>query len=305
MASNGHRPMTNFGPHAEEAFDESAIIQEVAELRHDRETLHYYRPPARRRRILEEAMVVEVAPTPADETPVDASVASFGDSTILEVIIGQDDRVKVKDVYLTNVPWRQICALRIKSASERNYVGTGWFIGPGLLATAGHCVYMKDQGGWADSIEVLPGLRGTLSYGRMIAKRFGSVAGWVRDHSRDYDYGVIFLDDDAIGKRVGNFSVQSLGDAVLNGRQAKISGYPADRERAQYQYFHERPVLSTTPSTITYDIDTFGGQSGSPVWCDTEEDGLIAVGIHTTGNASGNSATRITEGVIDNLIHWL
>ena len=52
-------------------------------------------------------------------------------------------------------------------------------------------------------------------------------------------------------------------------------------------------------------IDTFGGQSGAPVFR------LIAgnpirevVGIHTNGSLRGNSATRITGEVFDNLKAW-
>jgi V8-like Glu-specific endopeptidase len=298
---SGHQRVTNFAAE-EAAVNEAAMILEAAESRHDRQSLAYYRAPQRRRRIEESVALTDVPSS--EETVVDAAAASFGDSTILEVVIGRDDRVKVKNTLLTQPPWRQICALRIRASTGRAYVGTGWFVGPRLLATAGHCVYMQDEGGWAESIEVLAALRGNSAAGRATSTRFGSVTGWVREHKRDFDYGVIFLDDDSLGKRLGNFAVESMGDAGLRGRQAKISGYPADRDRAEYQYFHERPVMSTTSATFVYDIDTYGGQSGSPVWCDTEEDGLVAVGIHTTGSALGNSATRITDEVIDNLIYW-
>ena len=116
---------------------------------------------------------------------------------------------------------------------------------------------------------------------------------------------MIFLDDPHTGTRLGNFDVQVWDDNTLKNLNAKISGYPADRDRAQYQYFHERPIQNSTASTILYDVDTYGGQSGSPVWSDTEEDGIVAVGIHTTGSVAGNSATRITAPVMANLRYWL
>jgi glutamyl endopeptidase len=54
-----------------------------------------------------------------------------------------------------------------------------------------------------------------------------------------------------------------------------------------------------------YDIDTFGGQSGSPIWQETQETGVVAVGIHTTGGVSSNSGTRISSDVMENLVNWI
>ena len=239
------------------------------------------------------------------ESLPDASVASFGQTSMLEAVIGNDDRVRVDDARMLSNPWRQICALRITAESGSMFVGTGWFIGSRTLLTAGHCVFMQKEGGWPKSIEVIPGRHGsTEPFGRAIATRFASVDGWVDESGRDFDYGVIFLDDDALGRRLGNFGVEALDKDELTAATAKISGYPADLDRAQFQYFHERPLMSATESRLVYDIDTFGGQSGSPVWQDTEERGLIAVGIHTTGGVSSNSGTRISRDVLENLIAW-
>lgn len=121
---------------------------------------------------------------------------------------------------------------------------------------------------------------------------------------RDFDYGVIFLEDAVAGTQVGNFAVQALGLTELKGTEAQISGYPADRDRAQFQYFHMRPMVDVTDTRLIYDIDTFGGQSGSPIWQETVENGLVVVGIHTTGGVSSNSGTRITGDVLDNLVQW-
>jgi glutamyl endopeptidase len=63
-------------------------------------------------------------------------------------------------------------------------------------------------------------------------------------------------------------------------------------------------MAGVTDTRLIYDIDTFGGQSGSPIWQQTAEAGLIAVGIHTTGGVSSNSGTRITADVLGNLVKW-
>lgn len=246
------------------------------------------------------------APEAASAPAQDAAAASFGETAALEVVIGQDDRVRVTDELIRTNPWRQICALRIRSIAGTMYVGTAWFIGPQVLATAGHCVYMQKEGGWVESIEVIPAKEGqTEQFGRLTATRFATVTGWIeRSADRDFDYGVIFLDDPTVGTRVGNFEVQAALDDELLGMTARISGYPADLDRAEFQYYHERPLERVTPTRLLYDIDTFGGQSGSPVWLQVEGAPAIAVGIHTTGTFTGNSGTRISEPILDNLILW-
>jgi V8-like Glu-specific endopeptidase len=56
--------------------------------------------------------------------------------------------------------------------------------------------------------------------------------------------------------------------------------------------------------TFTYQIDTMGGQSGAPVWVKLSDGRRLGVGIHTNGAMTGNSATRITQEVFDNIAAW-
>lgn len=316
MHALGHKPVTNFGAGPEvisEAFSAPA-----APPPENRISIPYYNPPRRRRAatqpgassrvdiVLESGVLFDAGPAAPPTGPLpDAAVASFGDSAILEAVIGNDDRVRVARPMLNANPFRQICSLLIRSARGQYFVGTAWFIAPGVVATAGHCVFLHDAGGWAASIQVIPARFGDEApHGRLNASRFASVDGWTQGKNRDFDYGVIFLDDPSAGKRLGNFEVHARTDGELNGIVAKISGYPADRDRAEFQYFHERPLLNSTATRLVYDIDTFGGQSGSPIWQDTTETGIVAIGIHTNGGITSNSGTRITGDVLDNLIAW-
>jgi len=305
MAVSGHRPVSSDQAQLESAPFEEAVSENrpVTNI----PSLPYYRRPERPPQVLLESMPVD---GDDDDNPnvalPDVAVASFGDSGFLEAVIGNDDRVKVAKSLLSGNPWRQICSLRIRSQSNQVYVGTGWFIGPKTLATAGHCVFLKNDGGWAKSIDVVPARFGNSKpFGKMTATRFSAVDGWTKDSSRDFDYGVIHLESGTVGDKIGNFEVRSFADPLFKNMSLKVSGYPADREQAQFQYFHERPVQQVSPTRLFYDIDTFGGQSGSPIWQDTKENGLVAVGIHTTGGISSNSGTRINDDVIDNLISWL
>jgi glutamyl endopeptidase len=315
--------MTNAtsGPRDRRVVNESAVERPAS-----RPTLSYYVPPERparpgaparrersRPRRSNEGAVPELAGGDSafdDEILPDVAVASMGHSSsprhprLLEAVIGTDDRTKVDPTLMKTNPWRQICALRIESQSGTRYVGTGWFIGPRTLATAGHCVYLQDDGGWAKSITVIAAKSGSDEpYGELDAVHFASVDGWVKKRSRDFDYGVIALDDGAVGTRTGNFAVDALAPATLRSADAQISGYPADRDAAAFQYFHMRPLADVTDTRLVYDIDTFGGQSGSPIWQETAS-GIVAVGIHTNGGVTSNSGTRITANVLGNLARW-
>jgi glutamyl endopeptidase len=221
----------------------------------------------------------------------------------LEVIIGKDDRVRINPT--NSYPWRAICSLKIKTKTGKNYIGTGWFVGPRTVITAGHCIYMHNEGGWAKSIEVIPGRNGNQApYGSTIGTTFRSVKGWTNDKNRDFDYGAIILPSNSSpGSTVGYFGYSTKDDDFLKGCTLNLSGYPGDKDGGSTQWFHTRKAKGVDSRVISYEIDTMGGQSGSPVWFKSGNS-RYAVGIHTNGHSSGNSATRIVKAVFDNIKSW-
>jgi glutamyl endopeptidase len=213
-----------------------------------------------------------------------------------------DDRVPVGDV--SAWPFRAICALRIRSTSGQQYAGTGFFASPNLVVTAGHCVYLHADGGWAEEIEVIPGLAGAdRPHGSYTTRRLRTVDGWIEHQDPSSDYGGIVLDE-PVGERVGWFALGALSDAQLMRSWANIAGYPVDREQARALYFHARLLVAAQPTRLIYDIDTFGGQSGSPIWFTTRDGARIVVGLHTNGGLRENSGTRLTGDVLANLRAW-
>ncbi|MFE2124542.1 trypsin-like serine peptidase [Rhodococcus aetherivorans] len=223
-------------------------------------------------------------------------------AAVLEVILGKDDRVRIQNT--TDVPWRRICALRITFRTGAIYRGTGFFIGPRTLATAGHCVYLHGQGGWATKIEVSPGANGSARpYGSVETSQFRSVGGWVNGKRPEYDYGCIVLPTGAFGGRnLGQFSVGVLSPQALLAKPAVLAGYPGDKPFAE-MWGMARKIKTVSPTTLTYDIDTMGGQSGAPVYI--KRNGVrTVVGIHNYGALTGNSATRVTSEVYRRLAAW-
>lgn len=217
-----------------------------------------------------------------------------------ESVCGNDDRVQV--IKTANVPWRMICQLVITRHDDVKSRCTGWFIGPRTVMTAGHCVYSHTAGGWAKSIEVVPGMNGSeRPFGAATGTSFRSVSGWTTDKKPDHDYGAIILPDNSLGNTVGHFGFASLTDAELDNLLVNNSGYPGDKPFGT-QWFNAGRVTKVTARRLFYMIDTYGGSSGSPVWRASGEK-RHAVGIHAYGGCP-NKATRITQSVFKNMKKW-
>jgi V8-like Glu-specific endopeptidase len=215
----------------------------------------------------------------------------------------RDDRIQLADT--AAYPWRAHASLLITAANNSQWIGTGWFIGPRTLITAGHCVYINETGpahGWVRSIQVMPGRNGSsLPYGSITSTEFRSVDGWTVEKDQNYDYGAIIVPSD-LGNIVGWLGFGVWPDDELLASTANIAGYPGDKPRGT-QWFHARQVVSVSPLKVFYDIDTAGGQSGTAVFRLVDGD-RYAMAVHAYGGPVSNSGTRITRPVYDNLVSW-
>lgn len=151
-----------------------------------------------------DSVIAETAPDTSGLE--DIGVASFGPTA--ESIIQTDDRVQIHNT--SAYPWRAHASLLITAADGSSWIGTGWFISPRTLITAGDRVFIKNSGvpgrdGWVRSSRVMPGRNGsTLPYGSSTSTSFRSVTGWTGSGNHNYDYGAIILPT-TLGSTVGWF----------------------------------------------------------------------------------------------------
>lgn len=235
-------------------------------------------------------------PTARKRPPAPAACNRFR----VENIIGDtDERVAVPDP--TQLPWRCIAMLSITYETGATAMGTGFFIGPKLLATAGHNIRDPRSGARATQILVSPGFNGTMSFPRTVpaVRTFADPRWLAGDDNPELDWGLVFLADDTIGRRLGWFGIGSFTPAQLVPMAVNVSGYPADRTPLT-QYFNGGRIERIESSFLLYSFDTSEGMSGAPVFALFDKQRVV-VGIHTSGNDRLNRARRVDQMLFDTI----
>lgn len=192
-------------------------------------------------------------------------------------IIGWDDRIPV-GYYVDTAyyPWSAIVSIQATFPNGQSYIGSGALVGPNDVLTAGHVLYSPDDGGYATSVAVIPGRYGWYEpYGRIAAKSIQVDQTFVGERAftwvaENHDYGIITL-----GTNIGN-STGWLGTgyitnpAGLVGRYVESAGYPGDYFNGwdgSYMAYTAGTIDRATFTQLEFvdDLDTYPGQSGSPV----------------------------------------
>ncbi len=207
-----------------------------------------------------------------------------------ESICGTDNRTKVTGTMA--LPFKAICKLYMKSATGKNYIGTGWLSHSNKLYTAGHCIYDHDEGGWMQNIIVVPGKSGSNEpFGRFTAAELITTNGWINNRSHRLDMGAIKLSSNIPHS---DFLIPTLSDS----NTATVCGYPGDRDTGIFQY-RMRDSIRKHQERFFYQIDTFGGMSGGPLL----ENNAKAIGIHNYGGCD-NSASDLYKEFVEGVNSW-
>jgi V8-like Glu-specific endopeptidase len=216
---------------------------------------------------------------------LDVDTPSEKDIATIESVCGLDERVKVTNTRV--MPYQAICKLYMRTKTGKNYIGSGFITHSNKVVTAGHCVYDHREGGWMESIIVVPGKNGASEpYGRHFANKIAAVRDWIENKSERYDMGVILLNSNV--DHSGRIQME-----LTDSDRGKISGYPADRDRGIFQYTMEN-TLQNIDGRFHYSIDTYGGQSGCPLL----KNSSTGIGIHNYGSCP-NKASDFYQKFID------
>ena len=204
-------------------------------------------------------------------------------------------------------PYRHLCNLVIQPAADtRPLGGTGWLIGPRTIVTAGHCVYQRNYGDWADNIRVSFARNGNDVHPPVTVRAgFKSVEGWTVYGREESDIGAIALPEPV---DFGSFGCKVLGNEDLDGLLIGVAGYPVRPPAGPYgsPWGEMDYVTRVWGERIGFPVFSLEGMSGGPVYV-TLGGKPYVVGILNYQSGSEPDialATRVTREVFDILKGW-
>jgi len=254
---------------------------------------------------MDAAKGMEYVPGYQEILSMPAATAKVG----IESVIGADTRNRV---YSTNYPARATALITFNQGSS-SYTCTGWFFGPDVVATAGHCVNSGGNGStpgvWSTNVKVYPGYSYTSApYGYAVPRAGGltTFSSWYISSNELADFGIIKLST-KLGNTVGwyGFFYLSTSAASFIGFPTQIIGYPGDKTgtNAKTPWEVADKVWTATASQVFYRNDTYGGMSGSGIWYDRPSgssvcsNGPCAFGVHAYGLHGTSPHSYYNHGV--------
>jgi len=278
-------------------------------------------PPAPIPYRLEPASIPHPAAAHSPSTPGDGHIdGSEGDSAHRERIFGLYRRFRVHST--TSQPYLWICHIRVHYRGK-TYYGTGFLINipgsnTGCVLTAGHNLWMETRS-YVDSVEIkFPGrdlIVISKSSNITNRQRYFVSRQYEQNFHSNYDYGAIILpgyQQHGIG-----YTVLATNEELGNTAEpAELAGFPGDKPgmtiwatRGPLDSIDSGdPGSSEEPGSkskrLFYTLDTFGGQSGSPVYLRYKGDWTV-VAIHTHGFEESNSAIRLRVEMLREVMGWL
>ena len=241
----------------------------------------------------------EVAETPVttttriEDTAPKASKPFVANTSSHEKVIGVDSRTVVTN-YLAD-PYKKIVLLKMHFKTGF-FSGTGAMINKNTVLTAAHNVYDYASKSFADQITVLAGVApGKLPLGtaKVIQKFVPNE--WINSGASEHDFAVLKLDND-LGNKTGFFAFSQ--DLSVN-QPIQITGYPGDKA-SHTQYSGRGKLLDFNKDNLFYDVDTYNGESGSPIL--NAQNRII--GVHTNGPGGYNYGTRLNNEKLALIKQW-
>lgn len=199
---------------------------------------------------------------------------------------------------LRSLPHVAVASIRIHISSPGTktsfFAGTGWFVAPGRVVTAAHVLDLRRSwnsvaGATSWHVEVVPAVSAAdpAPFGGSWATRIDRHPRFVDDVGSPFDLAVV-----TVTPLAGITASQCLAAQIApeqTGSQVTVSGYPWNNGQPNTQFRQAGPVQAREAANLYYDIDTEGGQSGSPVLQQTSA-GRFAVGVHVGGQGHGQGA---------------
>ena len=254
------------------------------------------------------AQIAPVKVSPSGHGPRVSRAFGGADASpiVMRSVIGGDGRTQVTDT--TVYPARAIGQIELTQNGDM-FICTGWLIDANTILASGHCAFNPSPGG-GDSIETATFSAGrnggTDPYGTCNVLSVYAPKAWRVNGKSAHDWSLMQLDC-AVGDTVGWLGYFfKEGVTSLEGTPAVAEGYPGDKSFGT-QWVMDGSIKASTAQMVFYKMDTFGGQSGSPIFQPNRPScgGPCAMAVHSYGvggtgpGAKNNSGPRITAKRFD------
>lgn len=235
-----------------------------------------------------------------------------------EKVIGNDDRDRIQSTSL--FPWSSIVELQITADNGARYTCSGSIISENgnnyHALTAGHCVYLHDNGGWADSITVIPAADSNnkpFHEAQVVSARTYD-SGWIQDEDPKFDFALLTLD-----RSIGNFTgamgygYEGEDNDIYSHSSTHVAGYPGDKPPSTMWHDSDTGMgtigsFGSSDKIHKYEMDTAGGMSGGPVWVEDYfgNGNTYQLTVHTyASNNDYNFGTRINQNKFNDVQGWI
>lgn len=162
---------------------------------------------------------------------------------------------------------------------------TGFMVGPDLIATAGHCMSEPELAGarFVFGFQMLDANTPRLSFDA--SEVYTGIEVVARQLEGDFDYAVVRVDRDIVAPGARTLRLRTAGE-ISPGTRVGVVGHPSGLP-AKIAFGAETVVrASDNPGFFVANLDTYGGNSGSPVF---NADTHVVEGILVRGEADFES----------------
>tara|TARA_B000000565_G_scaffold9882_1_gene7474 strand:- start:813 stop:1514 length:702 start_codon:yes stop_codon:yes gene_type:complete len=195
-----------------------------------------------------------------------------------------------------------------------NYLGTAFLIDSRFAVTAGHCLYSRKKdidgqlpsvvdGRLPENITLDLGLNGTHSILSVEASNYAFHPNWKegdREKASQYDIGIVCFPEGIHQDEQNFFIPTTLDDDRLKGNICRVTGYPSDLDNAMHMYSMKGRITEVEKHHLYYEIDTYGGQSGSPIWRFCKDQKVHETyGVHAYGMSRTNMGVRFSQAKLN------
>jgi V8-like Glu-specific endopeptidase len=225
---------------------------------------------------------------------------------MLLTVFGSDDRVL--ETTTTSPPYSAISKIVSTFPDGSVIPYSGALIDSYHVLTSGSAVYEAGHGGWAKSVEVIPGQNGTdQPFWHAYAVYERTYDGWSQDNNYEDNIGFLTLDRN-IGESANHLGIEARSDQALSSDYMNLDGYPGDRSGGAQLYHAYGPVATVSTNTIGLNglVDADPNELGGPIYRYNSTTGTYNIdAVFAGANSSYNYGARITTSRFNDIQNWI